>query len=157
DALHLPLTFRERFAEVALFVLAAAFLFPQLGEFLERVFARITFARAPGTDRGGFVLGATLGLLYLPCGGPILSGITAVGQKSGHFGFDAVSLTVAYSLGIAVPVFGLVLLTNWMSRTTTWLRAHGPEVRRVGGVLILASAIAITFGAAKTLQSKTPS
>jgi thiol-disulfide isomerase/thioredoxin len=51
----------------------------------------------------------------------------------------------------------LVLLTTRMASTTAWLRSHGPRVRRAGGVLILASAIAITFGAADTLQSKTPS
>jgi cytochrome c biogenesis protein CcdA/thiol-disulfide isomerase/thioredoxin len=157
DALHLPLTFRRNLAEVALFVLAASFLFPQLGEWLERAFARIGLAPTPDAERSGFVLGATLGLLYLPCGGPILSAISAVGQKNGSFGIDAVGLTVAYSLGIALPVFGLVLLTSRMTRLTAWLRTHGPQVRRTGGALILASAIAITFGAATTLQSHTPS
>ncbi len=157
DALHLPLTFRERLAEIALFVLAASFLVPQLGQALERGFARIRIGRSPTADGSGFVLGAMLGLLYLPCGGPILSAITAVGQKNGSFGADAVALTIAYSLGIALPVFGLVLLTGRMAATTTWLRAHGPQVRRAGGVLILISAVAITFGAATTLQSHTPS
>jgi cytochrome c biogenesis protein CcdA/thiol-disulfide isomerase/thioredoxin len=157
DALHLPLSTREHVAEVALFVLAASFIFPSIGALFERAFARISIRRSPAVDGSGFVLGATLGLLYLPCGGPVLSAITAVGQKNGSFGVDAVALTVAYSLGIAVPVFGLVLLTGRMTRMTGWLRVHGPQVRRAGGGLILASAVAITFGAASTLQSRTPS
>ena len=47
DALHLPLSFREHLAEVALFVLAATFLFPQVGQLVERAFARIRLGRAP--------------------------------------------------------------------------------------------------------------
>jgi cytochrome c biogenesis protein CcdA/thiol-disulfide isomerase/thioredoxin len=156
DALHLPLSLRRDLAIAALFVLALAFIVPEIGEVLERMFARIGGARSPNADGSGLVLGATLGLLYLPCGGPVLSAITAVGQKSGSFGIDAVALTAAYSLGIALPVFVLVLLTGRMTRTTGWLRAHGPQVRRTGGVLILASALAITFGAANTLQNHAP-
>lgn len=156
-ALHLPLGLRYDLAIVVLFVLAAGFIVPQLGGLIERPFARIGLKRSPDATGSGFVLGATLGLLYLPCGGPILATISAVGNNGGSFGLSAVELTVAYSLGIALPVFGLVLLTGRMSGTTTWLRTHATGVRRTGGVLLLASAVAITFGAATSLRTAVPS
>jgi cytochrome c biogenesis protein CcdA/thiol-disulfide isomerase/thioredoxin len=156
-ALHLPLGLRYDLAIVVLFILAAGFIVPRLGEVLERPFARIGLRRSADSTRSGFVLGATLGLLYLPCGGPILGTISAVGNSSGSFGLPAVELTVAYSLGIALPVFGLVLLTERVSGTTSWLRSHAAAVRRTGGVLLLASALAITFGAATTLRTAVPS
>jgi cytochrome c biogenesis protein CcdA/thiol-disulfide isomerase/thioredoxin len=157
EALGLPLGLRYDIAIGVLFLLAFGFLIPQVGQLLERPFARIGLNRSPDGTASGLVLGATLGLLYLPCGGPILATISAVGAKSGSFGASAVELTVAYSLGIALPIFGLVMLTGQVTGATTWLRAHATGVRRGGGVLLLASALAITFGAATSLQSLAPS
>jgi cytochrome c biogenesis protein CcdA/thiol-disulfide isomerase/thioredoxin len=157
DALHLPLGLRYDFAIVVMFILAASFLVPQIGQLVERPFARLGLSRSPDATASGFVLGATLGLLYLPCGGPILATISAVGNSSGNFGLAAVELTIAYSLGIAVPVFGLVLAIGQLSGTTAWLKTHAVSVRRGGGVLLLASAVAITFGAATSLRTAVPS
>jgi cytochrome c biogenesis protein CcdA/thiol-disulfide isomerase/thioredoxin len=155
-ALHLPLGLRYDAAIVVLVVLAAGYIWPRLGEAIERPFARIGLRRSPDASRGGFVLGATLGLLYLPCGGPVLSTIAAVGD-SGSIGTGAVLLTVAYSLGIALPIFALVLATERLSATAAWLRTHAIGVRRVGGVLLLVSAVAIMFGAATSLRTAVPS
>jgi cytochrome c biogenesis protein CcdA/thiol-disulfide isomerase/thioredoxin len=157
DALGLPLGLRYDIAIVVLFVLAAGFLIPRVGQLIERPFARLGLNRSPNGIRSGFVLGATLGLLYLPCGGPILATIAAVGSQKNSLGLDAIGLTIAYSLGIALPIFGLVLLTERVSSTTTWLRSHAVGVRRVGGALLAASAVAITFGAATALQTDLPS
>jgi cytochrome c biogenesis protein CcdA/thiol-disulfide isomerase/thioredoxin len=157
QALGLPLGLRYDIAIVVLFVLAASFIVPQIGQLIERPFARLGLKRAADSTSGGLVLGATLGLLYLPCGGPILATIAAVGSPHSALGVDAVALTVAYSLGIALPIFCLVLLTGRLTTTTTWLRAHGTGVRRAGGVLLAASAVAITFGAATALQTSVPS
>jgi cytochrome c biogenesis protein CcdA/thiol-disulfide isomerase/thioredoxin len=157
EALHLPLGLRYDIAIVVLVVLAASFLIPQVGQLVERPFARISPNLTPDGAASGLVLGGTLGLLYLPCGGPILAAISAVGAKSGSFGLAAVELTVAYSLGIALPIFGLVLLTSRVTKATTWLRIHAAGVRRTGGVLLLASAVLIFFGAATALQSQAPS
>ncbi|HTR70017.1 MAG TPA: cytochrome c biogenesis protein DipZ [Mycobacteriales bacterium] len=157
DALHLSLNLRRDVAEVALFALALGLFFPIIGQWLERPFARLGFNRSPDAARSGLVLGAMLGLLYLPCGGPILSAISAVGQTNSMIGAPVVGLTLAYSLGIAAPIFALVLITSRLTTTTTWLRTHALAVRRSGAVLLAASAAAISLGAAMSLQSDTPS
>ncbi len=164
-ALGLPLGLRYDAALVVLYVLAVGFLVPRAGELLERPFARLGVGRAPGPSAQtarhgtarGLLLGASLGLLYLPCAGPIFSAISAVGARHGTFGFDAVTLTAAYSLGIAAPILALVLLTERLTTAVTWLRAHAVRVRQAGGVMLLASAVAITFGAATSLQTAVPS
>ena len=56
-------------------VLAVGFLIPRVGELVERPFARISPNLTPDGTASGLVLGGTLGLLYLPCGGPILAAI----------------------------------------------------------------------------------
>ncbi len=157
QALHLPLGLRYDLAIVALFIVAAGLIVPQFGELLEKPFTRLSAGRGPNKDRGGLVLGASLGLLYLPCGGPILATIAAVGSPSGSISANAVALTAAYSLGIALPIFGLVLATDQLTGTTTWLRSHALAARRAGGVLLAVSALAITFGAATSLQTHVPS
>jgi cytochrome c biogenesis protein CcdA/thiol-disulfide isomerase/thioredoxin len=157
QALGLPLGLRYDIAIGVLFLLAAGFIIPRVGQLIERPFARLGLNRSPNGTASGFVLGATLGLLYLPCGGPILATIAAVGSPHNALGVDAIGLTIAYSLGIALPVFGLVLLTGRVSHTTNWLRAHSVGLRRAGGVLLAASAVAIMFGAATALQTAIPS
>jgi cytochrome c biogenesis protein CcdA/thiol-disulfide isomerase/thioredoxin len=157
QALGLPLGLRYDIAIVVLLVLAAGFIFPRIGSLLERPFARLGLNRAADSTAGGLLLGATLGLLYLPCGGPILATIAAVGSPHSALGVDAIALTVAYSLGIALPIFGLSLLTGRVAGTTSWLRMHATGFRRAGGILLAASAIAIFFGAATALQTAVPS
>jgi cytochrome c biogenesis protein CcdA/thiol-disulfide isomerase/thioredoxin len=157
EALHLPLGLRYDFAIVVLFALAAGFIFPQIGQLIERPFARLTINRADAGTRSGFVLGACLGMLYLPCGGPILGAISAIGQTHKTISGAVIGLTIAYSLGIALPVFGLVLAADRMTTTSGWLRTHAASMRRTGGVLLLASAVAITFGAATTIQDSVKS
>jgi cytochrome c biogenesis protein CcdA/thiol-disulfide isomerase/thioredoxin len=156
-AVGFPLGVRYDAAIVVLYVLAAGFLVPRAGALLERPFARLGVGRAPDGSARGVVLGASLGLLYLPCAGPILSTISAVGARHGSFGIDAVGLTAAYSLGIAVPILALVLLTERLTTAVAWLRRHAVRVRQAGGAMLLASAIAITFGAATSLQTAVPS
>jgi cytochrome c biogenesis protein CcdA/thiol-disulfide isomerase/thioredoxin len=157
QALGLPLGLRYDIAIAVLFVLAIGFILPPVGSLLERPFARLGLSRAPSSTAAGLVLGATLGLLYLPCAGPILATIAAVGSSHGNLSGGAVALTAAYSVGIAIPVFVLVMLSSRMSTTTAWLRAHAVGVRRGGGVLLAVSALAITFGAATSLQRDLPS
>jgi len=156
-ALGLPLGLRYDVALVVLYVLAIGFLVPRAGALIERPFARLGLGRAPDSSSRGLVLGASLGLLYLPCAGPIFSAITAVGSRHGSFGLDAIALTAAYSLGIAAPILVLVLLTERMTTAVAWLRGHAVRVRQAGGAMLLASAVAITFGAATSLQTAIPS
>jgi cytochrome c biogenesis protein CcdA/thiol-disulfide isomerase/thioredoxin len=157
QALGLPLGLRYDIAIVVLFVLAAGLVVPRLGELLERPFARLVRGRGPARRGGAFVLGASLGMLYLPCGGPILATIAAVGNPGSNLGGAAVLLAVAYSLGIALPMFALVVAADRVALATGWLRAHAVGVRRTGGVLLAVSAVAITFGAATSLQTEVPS
>src|ERR1700686_2935951 len=102
SALGLPQDFLRNLAIAMLFVLAATLLVPQIGYVLERPFAFLT--RRRGSDvGGGFLLGVSLGLVFVPCAGPVLATITALTAQH-KIGFDAVLLTLAYALGAAAPV-----------------------------------------------------
>src|ERR671935_21582 len=97
DKLGLPDDFLRNAALVLLFVVAATLLVPRLGELLERPFLPLT-RRRPAGSSGGFVLGLSLGLVFVPCAGPILAYMT-VKVASRHVDTKAILLTIAYSFG----------------------------------------------------------
>src|SRR5205085_2764373 len=72
DKLGLPQDLLRNVAIALLFVVAATLLVPQLGTLLERPFVSLTRHRAGG---GGFLLGISLGLVFVPCAGPVLAAI----------------------------------------------------------------------------------
>ena len=87
DRLGLPQDLLRNIAIALLFVVAATLIVPQFGRWLERPLARLS--RRPGGNLGGgFLLGASLGLVFAPCGGPVLSavaGATARDAWGGRF------------------------------------------------------------------------
>jgi cytochrome c biogenesis protein CcdA/thiol-disulfide isomerase/thioredoxin len=138
NRLGLPSDFLRNAALVLLFVVAATLLVPRLGELLERPFLRLTRLRPAGSS-GGFVLGASLGLVFTPCAGPIFSYV-AVRAGSEHLNLKAVLLIVAYALGAAVPML-LVALGGREFAT----RLRRPLVRPALGVVMALAGVAIVF------------
>ena len=140
DQLGLPQTFLRNLALVLLFVLAASLLIPQLGLLLERPFTRLS-RRSGRNLGGGFLLGASLGLVFVPCAGPVLTVIT-VKAASMHVGLDTIALTIAYAAGAAVPMLAIAIGGQRAART---IRPRAQQVRVAAGLLIAASAVAIIF------------
>jgi cytochrome c biogenesis protein CcdA/thiol-disulfide isomerase/thioredoxin len=138
DRLGLPDDFLRNAALVLLFVVAATLLVPRLGELLERPLLPLT-RRRPGGAGGGFVLGLSLGLVFVPCAGPILAYIT-VRAASEHVNLKAVLLTIAYSLGAAVPMLLVALGGRELS-----LRLRLRALRPVLGVVMALAGVAIVF------------
>jgi cytochrome c biogenesis protein CcdA/thiol-disulfide isomerase/thioredoxin len=138
DLLGLPKDFLRNLALALLFVVAATLIVPRLALLLERPFAALTRRRF-GDAGGGFVLGASLGLVFVPCAGPVLAYIT-VSAASQEIDAKAVSLTVAYALGAAVPMLAVALGGQRVAR-----RLRVPALRPLLGVVVAAAAVAIAF------------
>ncbi|HEY6030814.1 MAG TPA: cytochrome c biogenesis protein CcdA, partial [Gaiellaceae bacterium] len=75
--LGLPQDTLRDLALAFLFLLAATLLVPPLGRLAERPFLPLTRRRG-GDLGGGFLLGASLGLVFVPCAGPVLAAVTVV-------------------------------------------------------------------------------
>jgi cytochrome c biogenesis protein CcdA/thiol-disulfide isomerase/thioredoxin len=154
SALHLPQDFLHDAGIVLLVVVGLGFLFPPLLSLLERPFARIGF-RQPSGRSGGFVIGLALGVLFVPCAGPILAAITVVGATH-RVGPTAVFLTVAFAAGAAVPLLAVALAGSELTRRVKALRERGPRLRQASGVILVAMAVAIAFNAFGALQRDLP-
>jgi cytochrome c biogenesis protein CcdA len=148
SALGLPQDFLRNVAIALLFVLAATLLVPRLALLLERPFAFLTRRRS-GDLGGGLVLGASLGLVFVPCAGPVLATVTVVSAQH-QIGLETVLLTLAYALGAAVP---MLLVAFGGQRVARRLRAQGENVRRAMGVLLAGAAVAIVFNVEQSIQT----
>jgi cytochrome c biogenesis protein CcdA/thiol-disulfide isomerase/thioredoxin len=153
DLLGLPLDTLRTIALGLLFLVAATLLFPRLGLLVERPFAR--FTRRSGKDvGGGFLLGASLGLVMVPCAGPVLATIAVV-AASREVGVEALLLTLAYSLGHAVPLLAFAVGGQHAGRLAA-VRAHAPALRRALGVVIGATALAIALNVDRHFTTAIP-
>src|SRR6184192_4000765 len=151
DQLGLPKDVLRNVSIGFLLLFAATLLIPPLGRAIERPLVR--FSRRPAGDLGGgFLLGASLGLLFVPCGGPILGFITT--QTASLAGGQRVGLAIAYALGAAVPMLVLAVGAQRAATRVRALNLGRPQVRAALGALMAASALLIAFDVDKTLQTR---
>lgn len=151
---HLPQEFLRDLGIALLVAVGLGYVFPPLAAWLERPFSRIR-ARQPDRRSGGFVIGLGLGLLFVPCAGPILAAITVVGATH-KVGVTAVFLTIAFALGAAVPLLVVALAGSELTRRVRALRQRGPALRRATGVVLIGMALAIGLDAFTALQTALP-
>jgi cytochrome c biogenesis protein CcdA/thiol-disulfide isomerase/thioredoxin len=149
DKLGLPDDFLRWLAIGMLFALAATLLVAPLARLIERPFARLSRYRAGG---GGFLLGASLGLVFTPCAGPVLGTISTVAAEQ-RFGWRAILLTVAYAIGAGVP---MLLIAFGGRAASVRLRAHDAELRLGAGALIALVAIGLSFNLDTRLATHVP-
>src|SRR5436190_15340818 len=152
DRLGLPQDLLRNIAIALLFLVAASLIVPQLGRWLERPLARLS--RRPGGDLGGgFLLGASLGLVFAPCAGTILTAVAGTAATSG--GGKRVALTIAYSVGVAATLLAIALLARREAGRLR-LRAHVERFRVALGVVIAVAALGIAFNFVQKLQTWFP-
>jgi len=147
-ALGLPQDTLRNIAIALLFVVAATLLVPRFGMWIEAPFARLS-RRPSGDLGGGFILGLSLGLVFVPCAGPVLATVSALSAEH-RVGFRLVLLTLFYAAGA-----GLVLLLVALGgqRVTRRLRQTRSWWRPALGVVMAAAAFAVIFNLDMTLQT----
>ncbi len=152
--LHLPQDLLFWLGVALLGLLSVGLLIPRVGELVERPFARLGASRY-ANEGGGFVLGLSLGLVFVPCAGPVLTAIS-VAAAHHHVGASSLLVTLFYALGVTIPL--LVLAVVAQRATTSWssLRSHLPAVRKVAGVILGVATLAIAFNWLGALQRDVP-
>lgn len=101
-----------------------------------------------GRPLGALLLGASLGLGWTPCIGPILGAILTLTAVGG-----GVELLLAYILGLAVP---FLLVALFADRLKGWLRRAGRlshYVELLAGVVLLVVGILLVTGTYTALNS----
>jgi cytochrome c biogenesis protein CcdA/thiol-disulfide isomerase/thioredoxin len=153
DQLHIRKDLLRDISIALLFVVAATLILPGIGQRLERPLARLS-RRPHGDLGGGLVLGASLGLVYIPCVGPIVTAIAT--QSASVEGAKRVGLAALFVLGTGVPLSLIALAARRSTERLRGFRAHLGRLRIALGVVIAAAAVLIAFGVDTTLQEKVP-
>jgi cytochrome c biogenesis protein CcdA/thiol-disulfide isomerase/thioredoxin len=153
SAIGLPQNFLFWLGIGLLLLLSVGLMISVIGEWIERPFARLGASRYADSG-GGFVLGLSLGLVFVPCAGPVLA---AISVAAAHHRINASSffVTVLYAAGAALPLLVFAIVAQ---RATGWknLRTKLPVIRRVAGAVLLATTLAIAFGLLDPLQRAVP-
>jgi cytochrome c biogenesis protein CcdA/thiol-disulfide isomerase/thioredoxin len=143
DALGLPDDFVRWVAIATLAVFGVVLLVPWLADRVEAFASRI----APGPARtggdgfgSGFVLGASLGLVYAPCAGPILAGVITVSAAQ-DFTAGKLAVALSYAVGSGLVLYGLMLGGRRLA--DRWRPWRG-QVQAALGALLIATAIAMS-------------
>jgi cytochrome c-type biogenesis protein len=110
---------------------------------LQREF-RINRAPAAGL-LGAPVLGGLFALSWLPCTGPTLGAVLGLATTSGQTD-RAVTLALAYSLGLGVPFVLFGLFFRKLIGVVQAIRRHSQWVTRIGGALLILVGLALVTG-----------
>ncbi|HEY1855518.1 MAG TPA: cytochrome c biogenesis protein DipZ [Solirubrobacterales bacterium] len=137
DALGLPGDLLRKIAIVVLLGFGLLLLAPPLAARVEAFGSRFA-GRVPTPQGGdgfwsGTVVGASLGLVYAPCAGPILAGVITV-TASQPFTAGRLAVAIAYGIGSAAALYLLMIGGRRLVR---------PLARRGGALQIATGAVMV--------------
>ncbi|MFL5900404.1 MAG: cytochrome c biogenesis protein DipZ [Solirubrobacterales bacterium] len=142
-ALGLPGDLLRKLAIAVLLGFGIVLMIPPLAARIEAAMSR--FAGRAGVARGGgdgfwsgTVVGASLGLVYAPCAGPILAGVITV-SASQPFTAGRLAVALSYGIGSAVVLYFLMLGGR---------RVVAPLARRGNGLQVAMGAVMVVVALA---------
>jgi cytochrome c biogenesis protein CcdA/thiol-disulfide isomerase/thioredoxin len=141
-------------ALVALVAIGLGLIFPRFEQLLERPFSRLP-QKHFDTRGSGFGLGLALGVLYVPCAGPVLAAIIVAGATS-TIGLNTVVLTCAFALGAAVPLLFFALAGRRVAERVSAFRRRQRGIRIAAGIVTILLAVALVFNVPAVLQRAIP-
>jgi len=143
SALGLPNDFLRKLAIAVLIGFGVVLMIPPLAARLEAWISRFAGRAGVAEVKGdgfwsGTVVGASLGILYLPCAGPILAGVIVISASS-SFSVGKLAVAFAYGLGSALVLYFLMLGGRRVIR---------PLARRGAGLQIAMGAVMVVVALA---------
>jgi len=146
-------------AVVVIIFLGLSLLIPLLTRVTEGLVSKLTSklniqGQQKGSDfKSGLLTGLTLGIVWSPCGGPILASIAAL-AATGMVSFQVILVTLAYVTGIGLPLFAFTYGGQHFITRTRFVSAYAPRIQQVFGIIMIFTAVAIYFNYDKLLQVK---
>jgi len=104
---------------------------------------------------GGFFLGMSLGIIWIPCVGPILGSVFMyVAQNSAGSGniLQGVTLLLAYSLGVGIPMLIIAYSGKRVSGRVKWFSKRSHFFKKLSGLIMILVGLMMIFGIDKYLQ-----
>ncbi|SCX28143.1 cytochrome c biogenesis protein CcdA [Mycolicibacterium fluoranthenivorans] len=152
--LHLPQDAIRWLGLIALTAIGVGLIFPRVETWLEKPFAKLP-QRQLNFGQSGFGLGMALGVLYVPCAGPVLAAIVLAGA-TGDIGWPTIALTLSFAVGAAIPLLVFALAGRRIAERVRAFRRRQREIRVVSGVVTILLAVALVFDLPAVVQRAIP-
>jgi cytochrome c-type biogenesis protein len=112
------------------------------------LFKHLTFLSRIGNHSegrfGGLILGLTLGLIWIPCVGPMLSSVLTLVASRGTLGYGA-GLLLVYSLGFSLPILTAAYAAHFFRNQVGIFKQHPVIIRFASGILLIVFGLFIIF------------
>lgn len=154
SALRLPQDLIRVLGIGFLVLVGLGMILPRLQHLLEKPFSRLP-QRQVDPRRGGFLVGLALGMVYVPCAGPVLAAI-AVAGATGSIGADTVALTCSFAVGTAVPLLFFALAGRGLAERMKSFRRRQKGIRAAAGALMICLALALALDLPARIQRAVP-
>ena len=152
--LHLPHDAIRWLGLVALVTIGLGLIFPPVEALVEKPFSWLP-QKQFGSGSSGFGLGLALGVLYVPCAGPVLAAIVLAGA-TGSIGLPTIALTASFAVGAVVPLLIFALAGRRVAERVRAFRRRQREIRIAAGVVTILLVVALVFNLPATLQRAIP-
>ena len=146
---------------IAVFVigfLGLTLMVPKLTQILEGYVSKLSSSFRPVNTTGtgftsGFITGISLGIVWTPCAGPILATIATLAATQA-VNFQIVLVTVAYLIGVGIPLYFFSLLGQSVFSKSRFLSKYTGRIQQIFGVIMILTAVAIATNYDRTLQAR---
>jgi cytochrome c biogenesis protein CcdA/thiol-disulfide isomerase/thioredoxin len=123
---------------------------------LEQLFSKLSKYVPKNQNRegfgGGIIVGISIGLLWTPCVGPILASVISL-ALTGTVTFQAFLITLAYSLGTAIPMLIIIYSGQKVLTKVPWLLKNTENIQKIFGFIMILTSIAIYFNFDRKFQT----
>jgi cytochrome c-type biogenesis protein len=103
-----------------------------------------------GSLMGGFFLGLSLGVLWIPCVGPILGAVLALVASVGNMTYGA-SMLFVYSIGMSLPMLSIAYYGKKITSRYKWFSRNGELLKKLSGLVLILIGIMLLFGVDKLM------
>lgn len=116
---------------------------------------KITSRANPEGLFGGFFLGTSLGILWIPCVGPILGSVFSVVAESSAGSGDiyyGLTLLLTYSLGVSLPMLIIAYSGKSVSGRVKWFSKRSHFFKKLSGLILVLVGLMMLFDIDKYLK-----
>jgi cytochrome c biogenesis protein CcdA len=143
-------------AAIIIGLLGLSMLIPRFQLWLEMLISRISPKHNPGEQSqgliGGFLMGLSLGLVWSPCVGPIMASVITLAALEAVT-TQALIVTLAYTMGTAVPMMAIIYGGRKAFGTVPWLKKHSRNIQRGFAVVMILLAVGFVFNIDRKFQT----
>jgi len=155
-SLNVSPDFLRLFSVIIIALFGAALVLPLAQKISELLFSKLASRMPSSNSRSGFfsgiLIGLSLGLIWTPCVGPIIASVITLAATA-SVNSQAVVITLAYSIGTAIPMFFIMHTGRSVFAKVPWLLRNTGRIQKIFGILMILTALAIYLNFDRKFQT----